>query len=225
MNPIRILLVDDQVLFRKALASLINSQQGIMEVVGEAGDGQVALEAARNLQPDLILMDVRMPGVDGLEATRLIKEELPTTKIVMLTVSDEEGDVFEAIKLGAQGYLSKDLKPNQLFEFIKGAAEGEIAITPGIASKILQEFRQHPPRRAEPKKLPGLELTAREKEVLRLVAEGDTNKQIALTLFVAEGTVKNHFHNILVKLQLKNRAQAAAFALREGLVPLNPPEH
>ena len=218
MEQMRVLLVDDHVLFRKGLANLLASRDGI-EVVGEAGDGQEALEKARQLMPDLILMDIQMPVCDGLQATQLIKKELPYVKIVMLTVSDDDKSLFDAIKAGAQGYLLKNLEPEDLFAMLAGVARGEAAITRRMASKILNEFAELS-RRAEPVPVaaPANNLSAREKEVLELVVKGATNKEIAATLCITENTVKNHLRNILEKLHLENRVQAAAFAVREGIV-------
>ena len=216
MEPMRVLLVDDHALFRKGLASLIGPLED-MEVVGEAGDGREALERARELMPDLILMDIQMPGWDGLKATRLIKEEMPYVKIVMLTVSDDDKDLFEAIKQGAQGYLLKNIEPEELFEMLRGVYRGEAPISGLTAARILDEFA----RLAEKETWvpsPGESLTPREREVLQLVAQGATNKEIASQLFIAENTVKNHLRNILAKLHLQNRAQATAYALREGLI-------
>jgi two-component system nitrate/nitrite response regulator NarL len=216
VEPIRVLLVDDHVLFRKGLTSLIDPVED-MEVVGEAGDGQEALERARELMPDLILMDIQMPGWDGLRATRLIKAEMPYVKIVMLTISDEDKDLFEAIKSGAQGYLLKNLSPEELFEMLRGVHRGEAPISRLSAARILNEFA----RLAEKETwVPSTEgsLTPREKDVLQLVAQGATNKEVASQLFIAENTVKNHLRNILAKLHLENRVEAAAYAFREGLM-------
>ncbi|MBI4301125.1 MAG: response regulator transcription factor [Chloroflexi bacterium] len=217
----RVLLVDDQILFRKAVASLLTTHP-LMEVVGEAGDGVEAVEKALELTPDLILMDIRMPRRNGVEATRLIKMELPQTKIVMLTVSDEDDDLFEALKNGAQGYLLKNLRPETLFELLEGVARGEAALSPAIAAKVLKEF-VHLSQRGHRSGATGPDLTEREKEVLQLVVAGASNKDIAARLFIAEGTVKNHLHNILGKLQAHSRAQAAARAISERILA-DPPE-
>ncbi|MBI4318904.1 MAG: response regulator transcription factor [Chloroflexi bacterium] len=216
MNPIRVLLADDHVLFRKGVLSMMASQSDLL-VVGEANDGAEALDKARELMPDVILMDIHMPGHDGLEATRLIKEELPYVRIVMLTVSDDEQDLFEAIKAGASGYLLKNLEPEELFEQIRGAARGEAAISRMTAAKILSEFGRQTARTSESSTRKDI-LTDREKEVLQLVITGATNKEIGNALFISENTVKNHLCNILGKLHLENRIQAATYALREGLI-------
>jgi DNA-binding NarL/FixJ family response regulator len=210
------LVVDDHALFRKGVVSLLTSLPDV-EVVGEAGDGQEALDKARELMPDIILMDIQMPGWDGLEATRRIKREMPATKIVMLTVSADDAHLFEAIKNGAQGYLLKDIEPEELVKLLRGVYRGEAPISRLSATKILEEFT----RLAEKETwTPGSEdlLTLREKEVLELVAAGATNKEIAARLFIAESTVKNHLANILSKLHLRSRVQAAAYALRNGII-------
>ena len=215
MPPTRILLVDDQLLFRKGLRALIEDQED-MEVVGEAQDGAQALDRVRTAKPDVVLMDIHMPVCSGVEATRLIKAERPETKVIALTVSDEDDDLFEAIKSGAAGYLLKDLRPEELFDLIRGVLRGETPISPAVAGKLLSEFRRRPWR--DPTETAGWDLTARELEVLQLVTEGLSNAEIAARLFIVEGTVKNHLHNILEKLHLENRLQAATYAIREGLV-------
>jgi DNA-binding NarL/FixJ family response regulator len=221
MSRLRILLVDDHILFREGIASLIASRPD-MEVVGQAMDGMEAVTKARELHPDLILMDIRMPRCDGLEATRLIKKQWPEARIVMLTVSEEDEDLFEAIKSGAQGYLLKNLRPAALFELIEGVSRGETPISPALATKILNELVQLTQRQA-PAPAPEMNLTEREKQILQYVVQGSSNKEIASALCITEGTVKNHLHNILEKLHLHNRAQAAAYALREGLIADEPP--
>ncbi|MBI2953448.1 MAG: response regulator transcription factor [Chloroflexi bacterium] len=215
-----VLLVDDHALFRQGLASLLSSQEGI-EVVGQASDGLEALEKARELVPDLILMDIQMPGLQGLDATKMIKAELPHTRIVILTVSEEDQDLFDAVRNGAEGYLLKTLRAEELFELLKGVFRGEAPISPSMARKLLNEFAHlsrrnsvEPEHSTEQKD----QLTRREKEVLQLLADGATDKEIASDLCISRRTVKNHVHNILEKLQLQNRVQAAAYALREGLV-------
>ncbi len=222
MSPVRILLVDDQVLFRKGLRTLIEEQED-MEVVGEASDGSQAVAVARSVAPDVVLMDIHMPVCNGVEATRLIKAEHPEIKVVALTVSDEDQDLFDAIKSGAEGYLLKDLRPEELFDLIRGVLRGETPISPAVAGKLLSEFRRRPWR--DPSQTAGWDLTARELGVLQLVTEGLSNAEIAARLYIVEGTVKNHLHNILEKLHLDNRLQAATYAIREGLVePPKKPE-
>ncbi len=209
----RVLIVDDHDLFRDGIASLLRARG--YEVVGEAGDGLEAVVRARELKPDLVLMDIRMPNLGGLEATRLIKTELPETKVVILTVSDDEEDLFEAIKSGAQGYLLKKLKSDTFFELIAGVANGEAPISPQMAAKMINEFTA--PRGTGSTRESERGLTDREMEVLKLVAQGSTNRNIASALTITESTVKYHLSNILNKLHLNNRAQVAAYAARRGL--------
>lgn len=216
MEALRILLVDDHILFRKGVASLLASRNH-MEVVGEAGDGAEALTRARESMPDVILMDIGMPKCSGLDATRRIKREMPHVKIIMLTVSDDDHDLFTAIKNGAEGYLLKNLEPHQFFDMLEVIHQGEAPISGVMAAKILQEFRQPDPSPAQPAEARD-ELTPREVEVLELVVEGRTNKEIAEALSITENTVKIHLRNILEKLHLQNRIQAAVYAVRRGLV-------
>jgi DNA-binding NarL/FixJ family response regulator len=209
--PIRILLVDDHALFRMGIASLLSAEPGF-EVVGEAADGQEAIARARQLMPDVILMDLSMPGVDGLEATRRLKEEMPYVRIVILTVSEDARNLFEAIKNGAQGYLLKKIEPQAFFERLRGVAQGEAVISPEMAPKLLTEFAKLAGRAPESPASQAT-LSPRENEVLDLITVGRTNKEIAAALAIAESTVKNHMRNILEKLHLENRVQAAAFGL------------
>ncbi|MBI4301952.1 MAG: response regulator transcription factor [Chloroflexi bacterium] len=211
-----ILLVDDHALFRQGLRKLLSSEKDI-ELVGEANDGKEAIDKARELVPDLVLMDIRMPGCDGLEATRIIKEEMPHVRVVMLTVSEEDADLFEAIRFGAEGYLLKTIEAQQLVELLKGVFRGEAAISRTMARKLLDEFARIAKTYQPPILIRG-DLTPREREVLQLVSNGATDKEIAAQLFISERTVKNHLHNILEKLQLHNRVQAATYALREGII-------
>lgn len=216
MEAIRVLLVDDHALFRKGLASMLRDQPDF-EVVAEAKDAEEALARAKELMPDVILMDIYMPGGTGLEATQRIKEALPYVKIVILTVSEEDQNLFSAIKSGAQGYLSKKIEPLELFEMLRGVVRGEAPISRVTAAKILDEFaRQVKHRRDEP---PVEHLSPREQQVLELLTKGSTNKEIAAALGISDNTVKNHLRNILDKLHLENRVQAAAFALQKGLTP------
>jgi DNA-binding NarL/FixJ family response regulator len=209
----RVLLADDHPLFRAGIASLLRAWG--MEVVGQVGTGFEALELARGLRPDLVLMDITMPECNGLEATRLIKAELPAVRIVIVTVSEEDEDLFEAIKSGAEGYLLKGMSEEELERTLGAVAAAEPALSPGLAVKILDEFarlaREAPDREHD-------ELTPREREVLQLVAGGATNREVAETLFVSRHTVNFHMKNILQKLHLRNRAQAVAYAVRTGLV-------
>ena len=219
-EPIRVLLVDDHPLFRKGIASLLSEEPGF-ELLGEAPNGRIALERARELMPDVILMDISMPEVDGLEATRRIKAEIPYVRIVMLTVSDADENLFEAIKSGAQGYLLKKIEPQTLFSTLRKIVEGEAPMSGVMATKLLAEFSRQT-RRASQSPTAGATLTEREKEVLNHIADGKTNKDIASALSIAENTVKNHLKNILEKLHLENRVQAATYALREGLIQKPP---
>lgn len=212
----RILLADDHALVRNGIASLLKANN--IEVVGEAGNGLEALEKARQLHPDVILMDIVMPDCDGLEATRLIKAEMSEIKIIMLTVSDDEEDLFEAIKSGAAGYLLKNLKAEDFFNLLSGVTRGEAAITPVLAAKIIEEFAHQ--KTGENKTVPSdNEPTTRETDVLRLVASGASNKEIASYLNITENTVKYHLRNIMEKLHLRNKAQVAAYAVSKGLTP------
>ncbi len=215
LEPIRVMLVDDHALFRKGVASLLASCPDI-EVVGEAGSGAEAVEAVGELMPDVILMDIHMPSLDGLEATRRIKAEHPYVKIVMLTVAEEDRALFDAIKAGAHGYLLKRVEPDEFLGMIRGISRGEAPISRSMASKILGEFGKR--MKGQPAEDPAAKLTPRERELLQLLTQGSTNKDIANALCVSENTVKNHLKNILAKLHLQNRVQAVAFALRQGLV-------
>jgi len=215
MVPIRVLLADDHVLFRKGVADLLAAEPDF-ELVGEAGDGTRAVEMARELMPDVILMDISMPGMDGLEATRRIKAELPYVRIVILTVSESDHSLFDAIKSGAQGYLLKNVQPQALLNTLSGVVRGEASISGAMAARLLQDLARDS-RPAAPSPAPPPRLTQREQEVLGLVAQGKSNKEIASALDIAENTVKNHLKNILEKLHLENRVQAATFALRREL--------
>jgi RNA polymerase sigma factor (sigma-70 family) len=214
---LRLLLVDDHVLFRKGVAALLAARQD-MQVVGEASDGLEAIEMARETFPDVILMDINMPRCDGLEATRRIKREMPHMTIVMLTVSEDDKHLFEAIKSGAQGYLLKNLEPYQLHDMLESISRGETPLSGAIATKILKEFTHPSPDEVDEVDKVIDELTARETMILQYVAEGLTNKEIATTLVISENTVKIHLRNILEKLHLQNRIQAAVYAVRQGLV-------
>jgi DNA-binding NarL/FixJ family response regulator len=218
MNPIRILLADDHNLFREGLAGIISTQPD-MQVVGEAKDGLEAMVKARELKPDLILMDIQMPGCDGLEATQKIKAELPETIIVILTVRDEEEKLFTAIQHGAQGYLLKSIRSRELVEMLRGVMQGEAAISPLLAGRMLEEFRrlsQQPRLEAPSDEFNSL--TAREQEVLGLVAAGKSDKEISIQLSISLYTVKSHLRNILAKLQASSRREAARLAKDKGLL-------
>ena len=198
----KVMLVDDQPLFRDGIASLLRARGH--EVVAEAGNGREALARVRQANPHLILMDIRMPEMNGLEATRIIKAEYADVKIVMLTVSDDEQDLFEAIKSGAHGYLLKDLEASQFFEALDAIESGQAVLPTRLAGKLLEEFRSQARQIGE----------AEEPEVLALVAQGFTNKEAADKLYISENTVKYHMKNILDKLHLQNRAQVIAWAAR-----------
>ncbi len=215
-EKIRILIADDHRLFRETVAGLLSTQDD-MEVVGEAKDGAEALVKARELMPDLVLMDLSMPGTNGLDATKAIKAEMPYVKIALLTVHDEDENLLEAVKNGAQGYLLKDISKEELLASIRGIHRGEAAISQLMAGRILKEFSQIS-QQASPIPVPYEELTTREQEVLQLVARGDSNREIAVTLFISENTVKNHLRNILAKLHLQSRYQAAFYAVKKGLI-------
>lgn len=217
------LVVDDHILFLKGLVTVLTSSRAGIEVVGEANNGFEAVELARELMPDVILMDIALPGLSGLEATRRIKAEMPYIKIIILTVSGAEEDLFQAIKVGAHGYLLKNLDPEDLIRHLKNVQQGEAAISPAVATKILAEFSRRIALEPGPEDI----LTQRERQVLQLVAQGDTNRKIASSLCISENTAKNHLRNILEKLHLENRVQATAFALEHGLAtkPVVPPSN
>ena len=216
----RVLLVDDHALFRKGVAEQLASREDIT-VVGEAENGLEAIQAARDLMPDVIFMDIHMPKCSGLEATRQIKREMPHIKIVILTVADDDQNLFEAIKSGAQGYLLKNLEPAKLADMLERVSRDEAPLSGPIAAKILSEFGQ--PGSSESERSTVIEeLTEREIEVLELVVEGLTNKEIGAELHLSVNTIKIHLRNILEKLHLQNRIQAAVYAVREGLVDKEP---
>jgi DNA-binding NarL/FixJ family response regulator len=211
----KILIADDHTLFRDSLRCLLASRG--FEIVGEASEGREAVDLTRCLQPDIVLMDLSMPGLDGLAATRLISAEMPQVKVVVLTGSDEDAQLFEAIKSGAQGYLLKNIGSRELFALLEGVGRGEPALTPLLAAKLLHEFARPPRPAVEPHDPDAL--TDREREVLELLVAGTTsNRKLAQKLGVSENTVKFHVRNILDKLHLNNRAQVVGFALRHGIV-------
>src|SRR5438552_8672477 len=219
-QALRVLIVDDHALFRRGLQMVLRQEKDI-DVVGEAGDGHEAVEKAQELMPDVILMDVRMPRRSGIEATEQIKDLLPHVKILMLTISDEEADLYDAIKAGASGYLLKEISIDEVADAVRSVSSGQSRISPSMASKLLTEFAAMSKRADERHQLPAVRLTEREMEVLRLVAQGMNNRDIAKELFIAENTVKNHIRNILEKLHLHSRMEAVVYAVREKLLEIS----
>lgn len=220
MAKLNILLADDHRLFREGLTGILNSQPDF-SVIGEAADGIEALVKTRQLKPDLVIMDVSMPRMDGVEATRQIKEEQPETIIVMLTVRDEDEKLFEAIKSGAQGYLLKTIRSRDLLAMLRAAARGEAALSPHLGGRMLEEFRRLSQTAPDKSDEETMALTPREQEVLALVAQGETDKEIAEELVISIHTAKSHMRNILAKLHLCHRYEAAQYALRRGIIPSN----
>lgn len=210
----KILIVDDHAIFRQGLISVLK-EYAEFEIVGQASNGVEAVAKASELQPDVIIMDICMPGGDGVEATTAIQQSLPQVNVLILTVSEEENDLFNAIKAGAKGYLLKSVSLQELIDSIRLVASGEAIIAPSMAVRLLIEFRQAEIDRAN-KELS--ELTEREKEVLQLITNGSSNKEIAARLYISETTVKAHLRSILEKLHVRNRAQAAAMAMAKGLI-------
>jgi DNA-binding NarL/FixJ family response regulator len=220
-EPIRTLIVDDHALFRRGLEIVLETEPDI-DVVGEASDGAEAVDKAGEYLPDVILMDVRMPRSSGIEACRAIKEIAPSAKIVILTMSDEEEDLFEAIKAGASGYLLKDIPLDEVAGAVRAVHGGQSLISPSMAGKLLTEFAALAGRDQEERsqQVPAPKLTEREMQVLRLVARGMNNRDIAKELFISDNTVKNHVRNILEKLQIHSRMEAVMVAVREKLIEL-----
>ena len=218
-DPIRVLIVDDHALFRRGLEMVLAEEPDI-ELVGEASDGTEAVAKAGEALPDVILMDIRMPKSSGIEACRAMKEVAPSAKIVMLTISDEEEDLFEAIRAGASGYLLKDIPYDEVAVVVRAVHGGQSLINPSMAAKLLTEFAALAKRDGEERaqEVPAPKLTDREMEVLRLVARGMNNRDIAKELFISENTVKNHVRNILEKLQIHSRMEAVMIAVRENLI-------
>jgi len=218
-DPIRVLVVDDHALFRRGL-EMVLAQEPDIEVVGEAGDGAEAVALATSSTPDIVLMDVRMPRRGGIDATTAIKSAVPSAKIIMLTISDEEGDLYDAIKAGAMGYLLKEIPIDEVAVAVRAVHGGQSLISPSMASKLLTEFASMVRQSDERQPLDSPRLTDREMEVLRLVAKGLNNRDIAKQLFISENTVKNHIRNILEKLQLHSRMEAVVYAVREKLLEI-----
>ena len=209
----RVVVVDDHDLFRTGLMNLL-TEQGI-HVVGEAATGEAAVKLVRDLAPDVVVMDIHMPGISGVDATRELAAVAPRSRVVVLTISEEDGDVVDAVMAGACGYLLKSSSIDELVAGIRAAAAGESLISPQIATKVLQLLRAQSPGQSQPLRA---ELSARELEVLKLIAIGKDNAEIAKDLFISPKTVKNHISNILMKLQIDNRIQAAVYAVRSGIV-------
>ena len=221
MESIRVLLADDHTLFRRGIRTILEQMQDI-DVVAEAADGNEAVSVARDLVPDVILMDIKMPVLGGIEATRSILQENPHIGIVLVTMFDDPESVFSSMRAGARGYVLKEAEPEELKRAVEAAYRGEVILCPKIAKKVLEHFGDEPVRRQ-----PGLQyedLTQRELQVLQLAADGASNKEIAADLVISEKTVKNHIANIFSKLQVNDRTQAVLQALRRGLVSLTPGE-
>ena len=215
---IRILIVDDQALFREGLRTLLSVQPDF-EIVGEAGNGEEGLKMAVQTQPDVVLMDLRMPVMDGVKTTERIKSSLPACRVIVLTTFDDDELVFDGLRAGAIGYLLKDVSSNKLFDAIRAASRGEYFLLPAITAKVIAEFARIP--RSNPNRAHDFVemLSPREQEIIRLVASGDSNKEIAERLVISEGTVKNHLSNILAKLSVKDRLQAVIRARELGWLP------
>jgi two-component system NarL family response regulator len=221
LEPIRVLIADDHALFRRGLEMVLEEEDDI-DLVGQASDGTEAVSVAGESLPDIVLMDIRMPKISGIEACRAIKDLAPSAKIVMLTISDEEEDLFEAIRAGASGYLLKDIPLDEVAEAVRSVHGGQSLINPSMAGKLLSEFATLAKRDAEEEErvqhVAAPKLTDREMEVLKLVARGMNNRDIAKELFISENTVKNHVRNILEKLQIHSRMEAVMIAVRQKLI-------
>jgi DNA-binding NarL/FixJ family response regulator len=212
MQPFRVLIVDDHAHAREAIREIVGSYENFL-IVGEATNGEEAISITEELMPDIILMDINMPLMDGLSATKIIKTKYPYVKVIIITVSDEVTNLFEAIKKGAQGYLLKNINPSAWFEYLQAIADDEVPMSEELAFKLLQEFTTQ-----KEKQMANNPLSNREQEVLELVAKGNTNKQISAELSISEYTVKNHLKNILHKLHLENRVQITRYAYEKGWV-------
>ena len=222
MDTIKVLVVDDHALFRRGITSVLAGQKSL-EIVDEAIDGLEAIEKAEATNPDVIIMDLNMPRCSGLEATQALQTKMPQVNILVLTVSDNEADLFAAVKFGAKGYILKNTEPEDLIQAIFHIAQGGVIISPTMATKLLTEFKglEAQVKTGVPQET--ADLSPREVEVLQLVSQGATNKEIADSLFISENTAKTHLRNIMEKLHLANRSQAAAYAVGKGLVPNKKP--
>jgi len=218
-DPIRVLIADDHELFRRGLRMVLEDEPDI-EVIGEVGDGRAALQIARDEVPDVVVMDVRMPLMSGIDAARQMKEDAPNIKVLMLTISDDEDDLYQAIKAGANGYLLKEISIDEIGNAVRSVWGGQSLISPSMASKLLNEFASMIKKEEEKQQVPAPRLTPREMEVLTHVAQGKNNREIAKSLFISENTVKNHVRNILEKLHLHSRMEAVVYAVREKLLEI-----
>jgi DNA-binding NarL/FixJ family response regulator len=216
-KSIRILLVDDQTMFRDGLRVLLSTQPDF-QIVGEAADGEQAIRKAAALHPDVVLMDLRMPVLDGAAATRRLRAVQPDVRVIVLTTFDEDAAIFDGLRAGATGYLLKDAPTEKLYEAIRAAARGESFLLPSVASRVVAEFTRLSERSPDASQALVDPLSTRELEILRLLAGGATNREIALQLFIAEGTVKNHVTNIFTKLDVTDRTRAAIKARELGLL-------
>lgn len=217
MGPIRVLIVDDHEVVREGLRAMIEDEEGI-QVIGEAGDGAEALAIARELNPDLVLMDIQMPRLDGVETTRRLKTLLPKTSVVMISVFDDDSHVIEAIRAGAAGYILKDCSRDLLVHTVMAVSAGGVLLKSELLQKALESIASHHTQGAGEIPAGADTLTAREIDVLKLIVEGLTNKQIALELHLSEDTVKKHVQNLIAKLKASDRTQAAVKAVRSGIV-------
>ena len=217
MEPVKVLIADDHALVRRGISAVLAGSDAL-QVVGEAADGLEAIEKARELTPDVIVMDLNMPRCSGLEAIQALQTEMPQVCILVLTVSEMESDLFAAMKFGATGYLLKQVEPEDLIHAILYIAQGGVIVSPQMAAALLGEFKNPTAPAGEETAPADADLSPREGEVLQLVAKGSTNKEIADALFISENTVKTHMQSIMEKLHLANRSQAAAYAVGKGLV-------
>jgi DNA-binding NarL/FixJ family response regulator len=221
MDAIKVLVVDDHALFRRGIVTVLANEKNI-KIVGEAADGLEAIEKAEKLAPEVILMDLNMPRLSGLQATQVLHTKMPQANILILTVSDNEADLFAAVKFGATGYILKNTEPEELIQAVLHIAQGGVIMSPVMATKLLSEFKDlDTGLEKKPFKEEKAILSPREEEVLHLVSQGATNKEIADSLFISENTVKTHLRNIMDKLHLANRSQAAAYAVKRELTPNN----